>query len=212
MCVCGVARDTKKSPHVRTATNESEEELVLGEYFSRSPSHPKPLNSYNTKKFFSKTKTQQTPTRDDDARRRARLRRLAHTQHLRETKNVTTAAPILAFLGVFLRVFRDKDEGNNPVVVDENKITITNNHFRRSLRRTNKRNNTSPRTSRAAGASTARLPEGFPRGISTRSGVKKGGNRNSSRARERMTRKNNNNRRWKISWTRRNWKSTRKGR
>ena len=37
MCICGVARDTKKSPHVRTATNESEEELVLGEYFSRSP-------------------------------------------------------------------------------------------------------------------------------------------------------------------------------
>jgi hypothetical protein len=44
MCVCGVARDTKKSPHVRTATNESEEELVLGEYFSLPPHflNPKP--------------------------------------------------------------------------------------------------------------------------------------------------------------------------
>jgi len=35
MCVCGVARDTKKSPHVRTATNESEEELgTRGIFFS----------------------------------------------------------------------------------------------------------------------------------------------------------------------------------
>ena len=34
-----VARNTKKkSPqHVRTATNESEEELVIGNIFSRSP-------------------------------------------------------------------------------------------------------------------------------------------------------------------------------
>jgi hypothetical protein len=60
VCICGVARDTKKSPHVPQQMKVRRN--WLGEYFSRSPQliKPKTLNSYNTKKFFLETKTQQT--------------------------------------------------------------------------------------------------------------------------------------------------------
>ena len=94
MCICGVARDTKKSPHVPQQM-KVRRNWSGGIFFSFPPHifvvltlNPKTQNPklVQHKKILLETKTQQTPTRDDDARRRARLRLLAHTQHLRETK------------------------------------------------------------------------------------------------------------------------------
>ena len=88
ICVFVVSRVIQKNHHTYVPQQmKVRRNWTRGIFFS-SPSFfkPKTLTSYNTKKFFLETKTQQTPTRDDDARRRARLRLLAHTQHLRETK------------------------------------------------------------------------------------------------------------------------------
>jgi hypothetical protein len=68
VCVCGVARDTKKSPHVRTATNESEEELVTRGIFFSFPLNPKPQNptQKNSSRKPKHNKHQHATTMRDD--------------------------------------------------------------------------------------------------------------------------------------------------